>query len=296
MKPKKWIRMFCVISIVGMMASAITGCQTNTAEKTTEETTEETTSMDNNGYVTSTGEPMPYTPMDACLNLDLDMFTVLGKPIGDWTYEELCDYIIANYVETGVCYDPSTGAQGRSFVDDKPTKTSMRIMEGQYIEIDMDGVTYRMKLLDWCRSNWDLSSNNPESDDIVASICGQHIESYLETICPGLYDKLLEEPTVYLKDGAAMMDDATNGSQRISLLTLDGNLDLSSSDGVIDVITVIFIEQQQFLCGGNLGENQVTQSGNLIKQAFEIPRVHSSLLKGIHSGSFFASRKTEFNF
>lgn len=240
MKTKKWIRMFCVISIVGMVASAITGCQTNTVETTSEETT----SMDNNGYVTSTGEPMPYTPMDACLNLDLDMFTVFGKPIGDWTYEELCDYIIANYEETPGFYDQETGAKVRTFIINQEKKEGVLIREGQSIEITVDGVKYTMRLFDWCRSNWDLSPSpyNPESDNIVLSIHGQRIKDYLESICPGLYDKLLEEPTVYLKDGAAMMDDSTNGSQRISLLTLDGNLDLSSRDGVIDSIIVIFME------------------------------------------------------
>ena len=246
MKPKKWIRMFCVISIVGMMAGAITGCQKNTAENPSEETTGRTSaeniSTDNIEYFTSTGEPLPYTPMDACLNLDLDMFTVFGKPIGDWTYEELCDYIIANYEETPGFYDQVTGAQVRTFIINQYKKESASIREGQSIEITVDGVKYTMRLFDWCRSNWDLSPNNPDSDNIVVSIYGQRITDYLESICPGLYGKLLEEPTVYLKDGAAMMDDSTNGSQRISLLTLDGNLELNSKEGVIDLMTVIFYE------------------------------------------------------
>ena len=246
MKIKKWIRIFCVISIVGMMAGAITGCQTNTAENPSEETTGktsvETTSTDDIEYITSTGEPLPYTPMDAYLNLDLDMFTVLGTPIGDWTYEKLCDYIIANYEETPGFCDQSNGVQVRTFIINQYKKESASIREGQSIEITVDGVKYTMRLFDWCRSNWDLSPNNPESDNIVVSIYGQRMKDYLESICPGLYDKLLEEPTVYLKDGAAMMDDSINDSQRISLLTLNGNLDLNSKEGVIDLITVIFYE------------------------------------------------------
>lgn len=48
---KKKVFVFIVLSII---ASVFTGCQTNTEG----ENSNETTSLDNNGYVTSTGEPI----------------------------------------------------------------------------------------------------------------------------------------------------------------------------------------------------------------------------------------------
>ena len=228
---KKRVFLFIVLSII---ASIFTGCQSNTEG--------ETTSKENGGFVTSTDESMPYIPIDASLNLDLDMFKVLGKPIGDWTYEALCDYISANYEEIGVSSDPTTGAKVRTFSDGGMGKTFVTITEGHSVYISEDGVTYNMFVLDWCRSCWSLSSCNEGSNDIVDSICGQRVEDYLESICPGLYDELLEEPTVYLKDGVAMMDSQTDGYQRISLSVIGATLDLGYQDGVITSLTVIFTE------------------------------------------------------
>lgn len=242
MKTKKWMKIFCVVLIVGMMAGTITGCQTNTAEKTSEENT----NLTNNENIEGTGNQLQTVPMDAGLNLDLGIFTIFGKPLGDWTYEELCDYIYANYEEMEyfeTMYDSYTGAQIRSFYDEfEIEKISISIIEEQSIQIVKENVIYTMNKSEWCRSLWSLTSYNPDSNDIVASICGQRVDTYLESVCPGLYEKLQEEPKISLKNGVAMMDSLNNGMERISLCVLGGNLELGYQDGVINSLTVIFTE------------------------------------------------------
>ena len=202
--------------------------------------------MDNNENVEKAGEQVQGATMDACLNLDLGMFTVFGKTLGDWTYDDLGEYVCANYAENfgEVMYDSYTGARIRYYDNGMDLdKTSISIIEDYSIQIrSEEGDSYTMLKTEWSRSLWTLSSYNPLSESVVAAICGQSVDSYLDSICPGLYEKLQEEPTIYLKDGVAMMDSLSNGTQRISLCVLGGNLELGCQDEIIESLTVIFTE------------------------------------------------------
>ena len=238
MKTKKLIKLFSLTLVVGMTTSAITGCQVNPAE----EIEKGNITLDNNENMEIPDEEL--TLMDAYLNLDLDKFQLFGKSLGDWTYDGLLQYISTTYEKAQVetMYDSYTGAPIHIYGNLETDKLSISVIEDQSIQVTIDGIFYNMVKSEGY-SLWTLHTYTPNSKNIVGSICGQPIDSYLDSICPGLYEKLQEEPMIYLKDGVAMADSTSEISTRISLSTVAGNLELWYQDGVINSLTVLFTEE-----------------------------------------------------
>ena len=241
MKTNKCRKLFSLSLVIGIMTSTITGCQVNP----TEEVTKGELSLVANENIEITDEQLQLTTIDAYLNLDLDKFKLFGKPLEYWTYEELYDYVFANFEESQIepMYDSYTGAPIRIFGNIETDKLSISVIEGHSIQVTKEGIFYNLIKSEGCRSQWFLNSFNSESEDIIASICGQPIVSYLDSIYPGLYEKLQEEPMIYLRDGVAMADTTSNESERISLCIVGGNLELWYQDGVINSLTVLFTEE-----------------------------------------------------
>ena len=238
---KKWIKLFSLSLVAVMMAGTITGCQVNPAE----EIQKGNITLDNNENIEMIDEDLQITTMDAYLNLDLDMFQLFGKPLSDWTYDGLLQYISTTYEKAQVetIYDSYTGAPIYIYGNLETDKLSISVIEGQSIQVTIDGTFYNMVKTEGDYSLWTLTSYTPSAKDIVSSICGQNLKTYLDSVCPGLYDQLQEEPSVYLRDGMAMADAVNNDSQRIALCTVDGNLELWYKDGIIESLTVLFTEE-----------------------------------------------------
>ena len=247
MKVKKWIAMLGIAVTASVAISTFTACN----QKDTDDSSNEQISSDNSGNNgstvnesagnESTGKEITGTRMNAEMNLDLTMFVLYGRPLGDWTYEELEGFISSNFEE-----DPnygtgeSQGMEGRFYLDPINYNHAIIVEERNYIQLDVNGVTYSITNTDRDNEFWNIWSNNPGSGDPVSAICGQSAAVYLESVCLGLYERLQEENTIVLSNGMAIKDN----TERISLCLQNGNLELYAPDGAITTLGVLFLKDK----------------------------------------------------
>ncbi len=124
--------------------------------------------------------------MDADLNLDLAQFTLLGRPLGDWTYDSLRSSL-GSYSED-------------HFFNEYYDEYSDR----NVIQINENGTQYIMP--DSGYKSWSIQTfDDNGTNSIMGSICNKPVETYVESICPGLYEMLQKHGSVQLRNGAAMI-------------------------------------------------------------------------------------------
>lgn len=170
----------------------------------------------------------------------LSQFTLMGRPLGDWKFDELESYIRSNFSAQPE-YDNNgyiiRDDRQYNYIDESGMNYIFAIIENgtpehpdiNTIQLDTNGVTYVTSSTSDVYRYWNVYSYEGNSgDDDAYNIVLKPFDKYLESICPGAYEQLQSKNDITVNGVHIVKDEDT-----VYLYKSNGYICLHIKDNII---------------------------------------------------------------